>query len=92
MFIFCEFHSVVYHNTHTEIEVLSWWAIVKDMKMTCCLATNAWYLLFQEGRTALHYAALNGHAAIVQLIGAETNDIDLQDKVSVAVGVKSSTL
>ncbi len=35
----------------------------------------------QEGRTALHYAALNGFAECVQLIAAEGCEIDLQDNV-----------
>ena len=38
-------------------------------------------IFLQEGRTALHYAALNGFAECVQLIAAEGCEIDIQDNV-----------
>ena len=38
--------------------------------------------LLQEGRSALHYAALNGFVECVQLLAAEGCEIDLQDNVS----------
>lgn len=37
---------------------------------------------FQEGRTCLHYAALNGYADIVHLLANEGCDIDSKDNVS----------
>ena len=37
---------------------------------------------FQEGRTALHYASLNGYAEVAQLLAIEGCDIDAQDNVS----------
>ena len=39
-------------------------------------------VVFQEGRTALHYAALNGYADVASLLAAEGCDIDSQDSVS----------
>lgn len=39
-------------------------------------------LLFQEGRTALHYAALNGYAEVVQHLAIEGASVDSQDNVS----------
>ena len=42
-------------------------------------------LTLQEGRTAIHYAAVNGYANIVSLLAAEGCDIDSQDNVSVTI-------
>jgi len=36
----------------------------------------------QEGRTALHYAALNGEGEIVQILADEGANINTQDAVS----------
>ena len=38
---------------------------------------------FQEGRTAIHYAALNGHQDVVKVLVADGCDIDCKDKVSI---------
>ena len=37
---------------------------------------------FQEGRSALQYAALNGHAEVVKFLAQQGCDIDSQDNVS----------
>lgn len=39
--------------------------------------------VFQEGRTALHYAALNGLSEICRILVNHGSDIDSQDAVSI---------
>ncbi len=45
---------------------------------------SCWYaLLLQEGRTAVHYAALNNHPEVVQLLANNSADLNSQDKVGI---------
>ena len=55
---------------------------VSDCSLEVYLLLNSCNLLFtQRGNTAVHHAAMQGHAEIIQMLADSGADLNAQDKV-----------